>query len=122
VRPPDVSALVKLGLGILWLGVARVAGAPNAGALLGFGGGAFVTVFALFNDPRTALLRPHAASPAPEAGFLRQVLGGLMPSTVGVSALAVAAIAWQPELTAVLGGICAGLGAAGLLYAVYRRV
>ena len=122
MRPPDVSALVKIVLGVLWLGLARWAGAAEATALLAFAGGVFVIVFALFNDPRAALLpRRAAAAGAPEAGLVRQVARSLLPSTVGVSILAVAALAWRPALSAVLGGVCAGLGVAGLLHTLYRR-
>jgi hypothetical protein len=41
-----------------------------------------------------------------------------MPSTVGVSVLAAAALAFQPTLSALLAGICAGLGVAGALTAL----
>jgi hypothetical protein len=112
-------APVRLGLGVLWLGAARLTGAPGAGALLAFAGGAFVTCFALFNDPRARFLRrrePEAAPPdAAVASPLRQALTAMLPSTVGVSALAAVAVAFEPTLTALLGGICAGLGVAGAL-------
>jgi hypothetical protein len=113
---------IRIGLGGIWLVAARVAGAPGTGALLAFAGGVFLIVFTLFNDPRSRFLRRPDPKPAP-AGFAvasraRQALHATLPSTVGVSALAAIAIAFEPTLTALLGGISAGLGIAGALYAV----
>jgi hypothetical protein len=110
---------IRVGLGLVWLVAARVAGAPSAGALLAFGGAAFVTAFSLFNDPRSRFLGRGEAKPLPPgtrvAPRLRQALGATLPSTVGVSVLAAIALAFEPVLTALLGGISAGLGVAGLL-------
>ncbi len=112
---------VRLALGLVWLAAATAAGAPGTGAVLAFAGGAFVTVFSLFNDPRARLVRrppPQQAPPeTPVAGRLRQTLTAMLPSTVGVSALAAISLTFQPVLTALLGGISAGLGIAGALYA-----
>lgn len=114
-------APIRIGLGVLWLVLARLAGARDATALLGFGGGIFVMVFVAFNDPRAAFLRDRDPQPAPPdavyAGVWQQALAAMLPSTVGVSILAAAALAWRPALTALLGGVSAGLGVAGLLYA-----
>jgi len=41
-----------------------------------------------------------------------------LPSTVGVSALAAVSLGFEPTLSAFLGGISAGLGIAGALYAL----
>jgi hypothetical protein len=115
-------APIRVGLGVLWLAVARLAGASSATALLAFAGGAFVTCFTLFNDPRSRFLRSgeptQAPADAPVAGRLRQALAATLPSTAGVSVLAAAAVAFAPALTALLGGISAGLGVAGALYAL----
>jgi hypothetical protein len=112
-------APIRLALALVWLLAARAAGAPGAGALLAFGGGGFVTAFSLFNDPRSRFLRrgEPAALPADArvAPRLRQALGATLPSTVGVSVLAAAALAFEPVLSALLGGISAGLAVAGLL-------
>jgi hypothetical protein len=112
---------IRVVLGVVWLAAARPAGAPGTGALLAFAGGAFVTVFTLFNDPRSRFLRRGEAEDAPDgalvASRLRQALHATLPSTVGVSALAAVALAFEPTLTAFLGGISAGLGIAGALYA-----
>jgi hypothetical protein len=115
-------APIRLVLGALWLVAARIAGSPGTGALLAFAGGAFVIVFTLFNDPRSRFLRRSEARDAPAevlvASRMRQALHATLPSTVGVSALAAVALAFQPTLSAFLGGISAGLGIAGALYAV----
>jgi hypothetical protein len=106
----------------VWLLAARRAGSPGTGGLLAFAGGAFLIVFTLFNDPRSRFLRRGEAKHAPEdvlvASRIRQALHATLPSTVGVSALAAVSLAFQPTLTAFLGGVSAGLGIAGGLYAV----
>ena len=113
---------IRLALGAVWLVAARIAGAPATGGVLAFAGGAFVIVFTLFNDPRSRFLRRGEARPAPAdvlvASRVRQALHATLPSTVGVSALAAISLVFQPTLAAFLGGISAGLGIAGALYAV----
>jgi hypothetical protein len=115
-------APIRLGLGVVWLVAARLAGAPSTGALLAFAGGAFFTVVALFNDPRAAFLRREEPRAAPldahVATPVQQALRATMPSTFGVSVLAAMSLLVQPTLASVLGGISAGLGLAGLLYAL----
>lgn len=115
-------APIRLALGIMWVAAARLLGAPATGALLAFGGGAFVTVFSLANDPRARFLPRREPKPAPAdasvAGPLRQALVATLPSTAGVSVLAAVALAFKPTLAAVLGGVSAGLGVAGALYAL----
>jgi hypothetical protein len=113
---------IRIVLGVVWLGAARVAGAPGTGAVLAFAGGAFVIVFTLFNDPRSRFLRRGEATSAPAdasvAGPVRQALHATLPSTVGVSALAAVALVFEPTLSAFLGGVSTGLGVAGALYAL----
>ena|SRR5690348_11566267 len=113
---------IRIVLGAVWLVAARLAGAPGTGAVLAFAGGAFLIVFTLFNDPRSRFLRRGDAREAPEgvlvASRVRQALSATLPSTVGVSALAAVSLAFQPTLSALLGGISAGLGIAGALYAL----
>jgi hypothetical protein len=113
---------IRVVLGVVWLAAARIAGTPETGALLAFAGGAFVTVFTLFNDPRSRFLRRGEARDAPAdasvASRVRQALHATLPSTVGVSALAAVALAFEPTLSAFLGGISTGLGIAGALYAL----
>ncbi|HET7137034.1 MAG TPA: hypothetical protein VFI04_01655 [Gaiellaceae bacterium] len=113
---------IRLGLGLAWVAVARLAGAPAAGSLLAFAGGAFVTVFTLYNDPRARFLPRREPEPAPAgapvAGRLRQAFAATLPSTAGVSVLAAISLGFQPTLAALLGGVSAGLGLAGGLYAL----
>jgi hypothetical protein len=113
---------IRLGLGLVWVAAARLAGAPAAGSLLAFAGGAFVTVFTLYNDPRSRFLPRREPEPAPSgapvAGRLRQALAASLPCPAGVSVLAAVALGFQPTLAALLGGISAGLGLAGGLYAL----
>jgi hypothetical protein len=113
---------IRVVLGVAWLAAARIAGAPGTSAVLAFVGGAFVIAFSLFNDPRSRFLRRGDPKPAPGdasvAGPVRQALQATLPSTVGVTALAALALAFQPTLTALLGGVSAGLGLAGALYAL----
>ena len=113
---------IRLVLGAVWLLAARIAGASGTGALLAFTGGAFVIVFTLFNDPRSRFLPRGEAKDAPAdvlvASRVRQALQATLPSTVGVSALAAVSLAFEPVLSAFLGGISAGLGIAGALYAL----
>lgn len=111
---------VRLVLGLVLLLVARAAGARNGPALLAFVVGAFGIVFVIFNDPRARFLRrdvepldwPRDAVVAP---LWRQALAASLPSTVGVTVLALVAAAFRPVLAALLAGVCAGLGVAALL-------
>jgi hypothetical protein len=48
---------IRLGLGLVLLGAARLAGASNAPALLAFAVGAFGITFVIFNDPRAFFAR-----------------------------------------------------------------
>jgi hypothetical protein len=115
-------APIRLGLGVLWLAAARLAGAPSTGGLLAFAGGTFFTVLALFNDPRAAFLRREEPRAAPldaqVATPVQQALRATIPSTFGLSVLAAMGLVFQPTLTSVLGGVSAGLGIAGVLYAL----
>lgn len=117
-------APLRLVLSLVWLGAARAVGAANGAALLAFAAGAFGTVFLASNDPRARFRRdggdpvqlPDDARVAP--AWLHAAHAAF-PSTVGVSVLAAVALAFQPELTALLAGVLAGLGLAALLVA-YR--
>lgn len=116
------AAPVRIGMGLLWLLVARLAGVAPASTVLSFGGGVFVIVFVAFNDPRAAFLRRSEPQPFPAgasaASAAAQTWRALLPSTVGVSVLAFIAVWFEPVLAALLGGVSLGLGAAGLLRAL----
>jgi hypothetical protein len=114
-------APIRVGLGVLWVAAALLAGAPGTTALLAFAGGAFLVVFFVFNDPRARFRRRAEPVEAPVdahvASRRRQALRATLPSTLGVSILAAIAVVPSPALAAFLGGISAGLGAAGALRA-----
>ena len=111
---------IRLALGVLLLVAARLAGAANTPALLAFVSGVIGITFLLFNDPRARFVQPRAepvqAPPdAVIAPLWRQALGATLPSTVGLTVLALITLMPRPTLTALLAGVCAGLGvAAGL--------
>lgn len=114
------AAPMRLGLGVAWLFAGRAAGVSSASALAAFGGGLFMMVFLMFNDPRLAFLRRGDPEPLPADGVVfaspvRQAVSALFPSTAGLSALAAIALIPQPVLSVLLGGISAGLGVSGLL-------
>ena len=116
-------APLRVVLGVLWLALARVAGASATSALLAFAGGAFAIAFGLLNDPRRPFARRGAPpKPLPDdatyATPVEQALWALLPSTAGVGVLALAALPWQPVLSALLGGISVGLAVAGVMRAV----
>jgi hypothetical protein len=113
---------LRLVLSGCWLVAARAAGATGGGALIAFAAGAFGVAFLAANDPR-ARLRGGPAQPAelPAGAVVApawlHAAHAAFPSTVGVSVLAGVALAFRPELTALLAGILAGLGLAALLAA-----
>ena len=113
-------APIRLGLGVIWLLLARVAGAGATPALIAFSLGALGIVFFAFADPRARLAHGEVDPlPAPPdvrlAPRWRQALGAMFPSTIGVSLLAAVALVPSPTLAALLGGVCAGLGLAAVL-------
>ncbi len=109
---------VRLGLGVVWVVVAQVAGAERGPAWLAFFLAAFLTAAVLIADPRSRLAElkePVVAPPGAEVDPpLRQAVSALLPSTVVVNVLAGVALVRQPVLTALLGGGSAGMGVAGL--------
>jgi hypothetical protein len=98
-------APIRLGFGVLWVFGARLSGATATTSLLAFAGGAFVTAFALLNDPRSRFFRRSEPVEAPPEARVatrwQQTLQATMPSTVGVSILAAIALrrlAQRPRL------------------------
>jgi hypothetical protein len=113
-------APIRLVLGVVWLVVARLAGAAAGPALIAFVVGVFGIVFLAFADPRARFAHGEVDPlPAPAdvrlAPWWQQALAAMFPSTIGVSVLAAIAAFVSPTLTALLGGVCAGLGVAALL-------
>ena len=79
--------------------------------------GAFGITFLLFNDPRARFDPPErrrsSLLPTPGSPALwRQALAATLPSTFGVTVLALIALVPRPTLAALLAGVCAGLGVA----------
>ena len=114
-------APIRIGLGVLWLVVARLSGSAPAPAFIAFLVGTFATAFLGLADPRARVVPDpdEEAGPVPSGATLaprwRQALGACWPSTLGVTVLAAVAAAPAPTLTALLGGVSAGLGVAALL-------
>lgn len=111
---------IRLGLGVVWLVAARLAGSAQGPALLAFVVGALGIAFLIFNDPRSRFVQAEVEPlelPADVriAPRWRQALAASLPSTLGVSVLAAIAVATRPTLGALLGGVCAGLGLAALI-------
>ena len=99
---------------------ARPHAASDPGAPLAFGSGLVAITFLLFNDPRARFVparsEPLDAPPdARVAPLWRQALAATLPSTVGLTVLALITLIPQPTLTALLAGVCAGLGVAAAL-------
>jgi tellurite resistance protein TehA-like permease len=113
---------VRLGLAVVGLLGSVAAGAETAAALVGVAVGAGISALALVTDRRWLLLGAPSAEQLPDgarpASLARAVASGLLPSTVGVTVLAAAALAFQPILTAVLAGILAGMGIVSLVSAI----
>ena len=77
----------------------------------------------MLGDPRRRMLRREIVlRPAPDEFDLeepwRSSLRALYPSSLGLTVLSLVALAWDPVLSAVLAGVIAGLGVAGLIAAV----
>ena len=118
-----VLAGVRLGLGAAGFVAALVAGAEPRAAGVGLGVGLGGSLVALVSSQRWALVEQPEVLPLPapaeQRGALIPALGkALMPSTAGVTALLVIAIAFEPVLAAVLAGVLAGMGALALAVGV----
>jgi hypothetical protein len=119
-RRAFVVAPIRLSLGAAGVAAAIVAGSPRPAALLAFVLAAVALLAVVATDPRRRFVRlpddpPEAEPEAPEDGLARIALAAVFPSTVGVAAILVVALAVQPTLAALLAGILAGLGVAALL-------
>ena len=114
---------LRVALSIAVFIAARAAGSESAPALLSYGFGALIIVFLLFNDPRARFSRSSEPLPLPAnarvAPAWLHAAHALLPSTVGVSALAGVALIGWPTLAALLAGILAGLGIAAFI-SVFR--
>jgi len=102
---------------------AIAAGAASSSARVAFGLGLVGGAGLVLGDPRRRMLRREIVfRPAPEEFDLeepwRSSLRALYPSSLGLTVLSLVALAWDPVLSAVLAGVIAGLGVAGLISAV----
>ena len=108
---------IRLGLAALGLAASIAAGAEARSAGVGVAFGAAASAGALLTDRRRLLVRRPPVEPLPagarRAPLSRAVAKGLLPSTVGVTALLVASLGFEPVLAAVLAGILAGMGGVG---------
>jgi hypothetical protein len=110
-------APIRAALGLTFLGVSRVVGSPSGSALLAFAVGAVALVVTAVADPRKRLPQRQPRPLPPNAvhdTLCRAALGAAFPSTAVLSVLATIALLRQPVLTACLGGVLLGLGAAAL--------
>jgi hypothetical protein len=115
-------APVRIALGLLGLGVSLARGEQATPAGLAFVIGTFGMAFAIVADRRGGIFAQRSEpEPAPSgAAFesrLELVRRAMMPSTVGVAVLAaIAFVAGQLSLGALLSGAVAGMGLASLVY------
>ena len=117
-------APIRVLLGIVWIAAAIPAGAGRGPALLAAASSAVIIVFVAFNDPRSRFRGEVQIEPMPVdahvASWFEQAWRATLPSTVGVSVLAAVSLYPQPILSAFLGGVSVGLGAAGVLGAALQ--
>ena len=111
---------LRLVLAVAALGLSRVRGvdAGQAGLLFALGGGLLLialpaSVTRRAGRPRVAETRPLPGGAAVMPNR-RALALAMYPSTIGLSAVTLVALAVRPELAAVLAGILAGLGLAAL--------
>jgi Na+/H+ antiporter NhaD/arsenite permease-like protein len=115
VRAIGVAA-IRLALGIAFVVASTLRGLDGGPAAVAAIAGALVlTLIALGQSGRAQGADPADALPVPaDARFDPGWVGVLLaciPSTVGVSAMAVLALVFSPALGAVLGGVLLALGA-----------
>jgi hypothetical protein len=124
----SAASVRALGVGVvrLVLGVAFVLGSIPRGLHAGpaviaaMGGALILVVIALGQRGRSRPTDFSAAAPVPEgARFDPRWVGVLLaciPSTIGVTAMAVLAIVLSPALAAVLGGVLIALGVLAVVF------
>jgi hypothetical protein len=111
---------VRLALGIGGLAAASIAGAETAPALFAFALGAFGFGVSMVTADRVFAGGTQAGPPPPHVleTKLATLAAAVWPSTVGVAVLLVISLGVNAVLTALLAGIEAGMGVAGLLSAM----
>jgi hypothetical protein len=115
---------LRLVLGFVFLGAARLGGLDAGPAARLFGLGAFLFALAMLTSRRRRLfwVRAAEATPidgaAPIAAWAWTIARSTFPSTLATAALALLALPLNPALTALLGGVLAGMGIVGGVFAV----
>jgi hypothetical protein len=115
---------LRLLLGFVFLGASRVAGIDPAPSARLFGLGAFLFALAMLTSRRRRLFWVRAAeateldADAPIAEWGWTIMRSMFPSTLATSALAAVALPLNPALTALLGGVLAGMGIVSGVFAV----
>jgi hypothetical protein len=113
-------APVRLALGAVGLLAALLRGLDGGPALVAFALGALGFAVVLLSAERY-FLRVEEPEPAPAnadvLSLAETLKAAVWPSTVGVAALLVIAVAVNPTLAALLGGVLAGMAIAALLSA-----
>jgi hypothetical protein len=114
---------LRFGLAAAVLLAAIAAGATGQSARVAFVFGLVGGAGLVLGDPRRRMLRREVVlPPAPDEFDLEEPwwssLRQLFPSSLGLTVLGAVALAFNPVLSAVLAGVTAGLGVAGLIAAV----
>lgn len=115
---------VRIGLGLVGLSLASSFAPDRGPALIGFALGTIGLTVAALADPRNRFFQAQSAAPralpdrARCASNWQMTRAKLFPSTVGVSLLTTAALAFEPVLAAILAGALAGMGLASLVTGV----
>ena len=115
---------IRLALGFAFLGGARVLGVTASESVRLLGLGAFLFAVAMLTSRRRRLfwVRAADATPidagAPTGGWAWTIAKSTFPSTLAVAALAAIALPSNAALATLLGGILAGMGIVGLVFAV----
>ena len=112
-------AVVRGAAGLACLAAAVAIGADPRPALAAFALGAAGSAALLVSDRRSRFLGAPTVEPLPPgthaAPFHHAVAAGLWPSTLGVTVLAVAALAADAVLAALMAGILAGMAVASVV-------
>jgi hypothetical protein len=117
-------APLRVLLGFVFLGASRLAGIDAAPSARLFGLGAFLFALAMLTTRRRRLfwVRAAEATPidaaAPVGDWAWTIARSTFPSTLATCALAAVAIPLNPALTALLGGVLAGMGIVSGVFAV----
>jgi len=112
-------AVVRLALGLGGFLASSAVGAERGPAATGLAFGAGASALALISDRRWVLSPLPTVDQLPDGaervGPARAIASGLLPSTAGVTLLAIVALAFEPVLSAVLAGVLVGMALVTLM-------